>query len=554
VGDGVLRYWVLVETSGNQSYIFDTNRLRHAVGASQLIHESTTTWLEEAIGGHDGVDVVQSVSGKALFLVSSPAAGRAIVRTLSERALKNAPGMELTGAVGPGFDAAMPAVIRRDSAPADMAPSGLAAAEAPNFLEALDRTRRAVTAVRSARPSVTLRDLVMPWHEICPESGLPVAGSEIYGSRPRPAAEPVLRRSKARERARARLLGLLGAEIGEVVPSNMEELAHDGWIAIVHADGNGVGALFQNFAFFLAQALHTSELSLEDFSYYLNAASAELQEATCGAFATAVASTAMTVRDPRDTVLPLVIGGDDVTFACHGGIASSLVREFLEQFYQRTAREETLAELTGMLVDAGPDKRPGGLTASAGIAIVKPHHPFSGAYDLAADLCENAKVVKTAALRVPASSFDVHVSVDSTLRSLDTTRAAMTVDGTSRTAAPFVVRHDHGPADRPIEANSEWLDRHDVRHLDAMMALARKLSAGHAHDLRAASDLGQAAYRQVVRAVAEREGLGDAARELLSVTAEPGRSSNGFLRLIDAMLLDGVRSGQAAPAELSAVL
>ena len=75
----MLRYWVLVETGGNQSFIFDTNRLRHAVGASQLIHESTTVWLDQATMGHDGIRVVQSVSGKALLLVNSPGSGQAIV-------------------------------------------------------------------------------------------------------------------------------------------------------------------------------------------------------------------------------------------------------------------------------------------------------------------------------------------------------------------------------------------------------------------------------------------------------------------------------------------
>jgi hypothetical protein len=58
----------------------------------------------------------------------------------------------------------------------------------------------------------------------------------------------------------------------------------------------------------------------------------------------------------------------------------------------------------------------------------------------------------------------------------------------------------------------------------------------------------------MLRAVTERERLDGAARELLSVTAESGSSTNGFLRLIDAMLLDGVRSGQAAPPEPSAAL
>jgi hypothetical protein len=87
----VLRHWVIIETGGNQSFIFGTNRLRHAVGASQLIHESTTVWLDQVLRTYQDASVVQSVSGKALLLVDSPTTGRAIIRALSRRALRKRP-------------------------------------------------------------------------------------------------------------------------------------------------------------------------------------------------------------------------------------------------------------------------------------------------------------------------------------------------------------------------------------------------------------------------------------------------------------------------------
>ena len=255
---------------------------------------------------------------------------------------------------------------------------------------------------------MALRDLVMPWHELCPESGLPVAGSETYGPGDRPAAEPVLLPQQGPgARTEPAAPGCWAIRCASSSPTNMDELAHDGWIAVVHADGNGVGTLFQDFPSAAGRRCRTSELSLEEFSYYLGAVSAELEEATCEAFAAAVTAAAGSDR-PRDTVLPLVIGGDDVTFACHAGIATPLVREFLDEFHRRTARQETLAELAGQLAGTGAGRAgQAGLTSSAGIAIVKPHHPFSSAYELAADLCENAKVVKTRrsrAFRSPRST------------------------------------------------------------------------------------------------------------------------------------------------------
>src|ERR1700722_20039513 len=58
VNGGDTRHWVLIETSGNQAYIFGTNRLRHVVGASDLIRQVGTVWAPEAASAYGAVIVM----------------------------------------------------------------------------------------------------------------------------------------------------------------------------------------------------------------------------------------------------------------------------------------------------------------------------------------------------------------------------------------------------------------------------------------------------------------------------------------------------------------
>ena len=114
-------------------------------------------------------------------------------------------------------------------------------------------------------------------------------------------------------------------------------------------------------------------------------------------------------------ILPIVLGGDDLTVVCDGRDALQFTHDFLTQFENETAR--TNHELVEAIIPqiAGEAFTPKRLSASAGVAIIKPHFPFSAAYDLAEELIVSAKRVKKLVkdpdptkLLWPCSTLDFH--------------------------------------------------------------------------------------------------------------------------------------------------
>ncbi len=150
----------------------------------------------------------------------------------------------------------------------------------------------------------------------------------------------------------------------------------EGYVAIIHADGNGVGGLL-------------AELQLT--APELKVFSAALRDATLQAAHLAIA--ALVDELPKDlaserrqlAVRPVVLGGDDLTFLVHGSQAMTFVENFLQEF-----QKQTRLQLQGRL-ERVSRTRPDGLTASAGIAFVKSSFPFFAAYELAEELCQFAK-------------------------------------------------------------------------------------------------------------------------------------------------------------------
>jgi len=543
-----VQHWVLIETGANQRYIFDSNRLRHVVGASQIVHEVGTVWVPDAVDGLglSPDSVVMTASGKALLLVESAAAGRAVIREVTGRALKQAPGLRVTGAVGPQFD------------PTDDA------AHEPAQVETYRRHARA----RAARPSPQLRDRVFPWHRLCRDTGQPAAGEEAYGDEdPVPASAEVLARSKGRDRARCRLVEKLGGRLAVVVPAHLDELRHSGWVAVVHADGNGVGGLFRGFLKHVAQVEGVKQVPLMIHTQYQRDVAKELDTATWDAVHDAIAALLHDRQEDKlaGRLLPLVVGGDDVTVACDAALAVPFVQAFADAFARHTARQRKLSNVAKAATGHA------GLTASAGIAVVKSHHPFATSYALAEALTVSAKRFKYDGRAL--AGFDIHVAHTSTLRDLATLREYVRPhDGPGKLNTKTRIARYAGPylLDR-VEDLPEGLRHRSVRLLEEIIGWLEPdgwLSAAQAHALREAADRSLAEYRFQLDLTVRQAPDPARVRELLDVQSDGPVADDagdefgirkadadppgGFLRLFDALHLRGLRLDSSEPSIVDA--
>lgn len=136
---------------------------------------------------------------------------------------------------------------------------------------------------------------------------------------------------------------------------------------------------------------------------------------------------------PGPPVVPVLVGGDDVTVYTDGRYAIPFAETYIRHYEELTEKDELLKQLA---VVAGAET-PGPLTASAGVAIVGRNFPFHIAYDLAEGLVSRGKKLGKKKETVPCSTIDFHVLRDATV--LDPEDTLDEYKG--RTQRPFLIGH-----------------------------------------------------------------------------------------------------------------
>ena len=365
----------LFEAKSIQDYILRSGRLRHIVGASELIDSFTSELLDDvlvALGLAEGKDIKFSRrAGGAVYLFSTRREARDTFRDLWSLIMRQyAPGLEFMIAQGEGVT---------DYAAYQQALGGLQAArnrQPPTLPNGGPVTRY---APRTGQPAVS--------HDA--KLGFQDAATSRFG----------LDRFWRRGGLTAKFADKDSVSIN-AWPRNLEHNPSDGdrtdfpfwpdnhYLGLVHADGNGLGQLLIQLG---EQVQSHPEMFIDLFRDFSTA----ITEATCAAAQDATQQVLLPARgNPHETkavgaipARPIVLGGDDLTILVRADLAIPFTRTFLTAFEHRS--REKLEPLHGKYptIKGVPEE----LTAGAGIAFVKSNHPFHLAHELAESLARFAK-------------------------------------------------------------------------------------------------------------------------------------------------------------------
>ncbi len=374
-----LRQALLFEAESIQAYLHGTNRLRDAVGASQIV-DSICGSIDAGVEGDDLLsrvlraampsskpgDVTFSRRGGGAFIAFfNDVATRDRVRSLWALALDHeAPGLAWT-------DVAAQGATDLEAAQASMKAMREARLwRAPEFPElgplVMRAPRTGAAAVSSHRIGST--DELVDSATLAKQE----AGREASLITQRFMPEDTLQH---RIHWPTRLSADSDAEADDLSLFPMGTEQNE--LAFLHADGNGLGAALQALSGSLAR-------NPGEYAKVYASFSAAISRATVAAVREATAQVLIPACDElgRVPARPLVLGGDDLSIIIRPDLATDFAESFLNSFERQSKQE------LAPFVDRGCPER---LTAACGIAVVHVRHPFARAAALSEWLCGEAK-------------------------------------------------------------------------------------------------------------------------------------------------------------------
>ncbi len=505
----------MLQTNSNQPFIFSSPRLREQIGASFEITLLSHWVAEVAQGlvskNRPGKNKrrtnfwVSDSSGKVIVRFTEKEGepgdlAKKLITQVTRRALTDAPGLDVTGVfIETSSGPVDPADLKRlDRAFSEYSLNRRpAAARFPQFpfLQRAEESALPASTPLTDEDEGNIReyakDLGVPLladeeEQIPTQTGKDRGRSLSLPSRVKRAwsrsarrlqLEDVVKRQHTSEDPEARIANLYEdpfqlekafqdtsdkSDAADAVP----ELSS---VGVIHIDGNGVGAIMRDLGeAFKGVCCHLDSLeepayNREDnpcnidegrFQWFVMEVNYRLDGVVKQAVAKAwekVTDIAKKDRLPGPPVVPVLVGGDDVTVYTDGRYAIPFAEACIHYYEELTKDDDLLSVLAIVAGGKKPDaperdhfeigdyiiQTPGPLTASAGVAIVGRNFPFHIAYDLAEELVKRGKKLGKKKREVPCSTINFHVLRDATV--LDPEDTLNEYKG--RVQRPFLIGH-----------------------------------------------------------------------------------------------------------------
>ncbi|MDP3463419.1 MAG: hypothetical protein Q8S18_11570 [Bacteroidales bacterium] len=345
---------------GIQGFIFQTNALREIAGASELVEQICTARFAQELGKNisdlsEDRKAMVTAAGNIKYVFEKEDDCKELVRAFPKAVMEFAPGITLSQAVIRIDD--------REVSPADL-----------NDLE-----KRLSTQRNNPYKPIGLGLMAINRSR---KSGLPAIRIDNEINKGKIHVDESLNAKRGNTINR-----ICNAFFGDQfqlkkLPFEMEDITKSkgtsySWLAIIHADGNDMGAIIQK----IAQESGTTLNYQSIFRNFSMALDKSTKEAASAAYDEISKNYKLDTAE-KYAFRPVVIGGDDLTVICRADLAVDFTQLFLNNF-----EKKTVENFKGLQIKALQN----GLTACAGIAFIKDTYPFHYGYHLAEELCGHAK-------------------------------------------------------------------------------------------------------------------------------------------------------------------
>lgn len=348
------KYLYGAAVQGIQGFIFQTNELKDIVGASELVENICTKAFKGYVDKDDQIIVKAAGNIKCIFADQERC----------KKAVLEFPKIVLTMASGITISEAVVEMKGENS----------------DFSKAVDLLEKRLRIQRN-KPMKSLTLGLMGIRR-SRKTGLPAVAVEKDGDYLDSATE--CKRKNAKKSYDNSMILLSKKNFGLQNLKN-KQICYDidkitdknSWIAVIHADGNGLGQIVRKIG-----------KDKDKFKLFSEALDKATEEAAQSAF-NCICKRHGINTERNIPFRPIVLSGDDHTMICRGDLALDYTKEYLRQFEEKTNQYLcSLIKVNKVFTQGEVLDR---LTACAGIAFIKSSYPFYYGYNLAESLCDRAK-------------------------------------------------------------------------------------------------------------------------------------------------------------------